>query len=42
MHELVSHLFLNGQDIQSFLGIDGMFNPSGSKDTDDDDEDFED
>ena len=38
MHELVSHLFLNGQDISSYLGIKDLFN----KDKDEDDEDFED
>ena len=39
MHELVSHLFLNGQDIQTFLGIQDLFN---DKSKDEDDEDFED
>jgi len=39
MHELISHLFLNGKDIQTFLGIKDLF---GDKEKVDDDEDFED
>jgi len=38
MHQLVSHLFLKGQDIESFLGLDKMFKTGYA---DDDDEDFD-
>ena len=42
MHELLQHLVLNGQDIQTYLGIKELFNTGGqTKSQDDDDEDFE-
>ena len=38
MHSLVSHIMLNGEDIQSYLGISSFGKGPGS--SDDEDEDF--